>query len=137
MCKNNHLVREITTKRVMNSAEEMGKYLIDLFSPFEQFEQEEVWVFLFNVGGQLMYEVCLYRGTISRALIRPAEVFREAIRLGAYGIVVAHNHPSQDPSPSEDDWQIYDRLRQAGNVLDIEVIDAFVIGKNSWVSMRE
>jgi len=136
MCKTNHLVREATVKRTIASAEEMGKYLLDLFSPFEQFEQEEVWVFLFNARVQLTYEVCLYRGTINAALVRPAEVFREAIRLSAYSIMVAHNHPSQDPSPSDEDWDIYHRLRKAGELLGIEVNDAFVVGKHSWVSMR-
>lgn len=68
------------------------------------------------------------RGTLNRSLVHPREVFGPAVRLGAAAVIVAHNHPSGDPTPSPEDREVTNRLRQAGAVLGIPLIDHVVIG---------
>ena len=66
-----------------------------------------------------------------------AEVFREAIRANSAGIIVVHNHPSGDPTPSPEDVRVTEMLVQAGALLDISVLDHLVIGRNRYVSLKE
>ncbi len=80
----------------------------------------------------------VYIGNVNSALIRAAEVFRPAIRENCPAIIVVHNHPSGDPTPSRDDVRVTEELREAGKVLDIELLDHVVIGNgNRFVSMKE
>jgi len=79
----------------------------------------------------------IYRGNVSSAQVRSAEVFRPCIRLGAPAILVAHNHPSGDPTPSPDDVVVTQHLVAAGHTLDIEVLDHVIIGQNRFVSLKE
>lgn len=75
-------------------------------------------------------------GTIDQCFSHPRDVFCPAVRARAACLVVAHNHPSGDPTPSPEDIVITKRLREAGQLLDIELIDHVVLGKDSWVSIR-
>src|SRR5712692_249497 len=77
------------------------------------------------------------RGTLTSSLVHPREVFRLAIAEGAAGIVVVHNHPSGDPTPSADDKAVTRQLVEAGKVLDIPVYDHVVIGNGRYVSFAE
>ncbi len=79
----------------------------------------------------------LYVGTIDTILIRPAEVFRSAIRVNAAAIVVAHSQPSGDPEPSKEDVRITRELITAGRMLDMDVLDHLVVGKGRWITLRE
>ncbi len=104
----------------------------------EQQPREVFWVLPLNTKNALIGEqIELYRGTVNSAVIRPAEVFQDAIKRGATGLVVAHNHPSGDAQPSPEDIQLTGTLRKAGQLLDIELLDHIVIGHGSFVSMRE
>jgi DNA repair protein RadC len=76
-------------------------------------------------------------GTLTTSLVHPREVFKEAITHSAASVVLAHNHPSGDPEPSEDDLKITKKLVESGKILGIEVIDHIIIGKNSFYSFRE
>ena len=79
------------------------------------------------------------RGTINMAPVHPREVFGPAVRLGAAAIIVAHNHPSGDPTPSAEDFAVTRRLKEAGDILGIPVLDHLVIGSNAarFSSLRE
>jgi DNA repair protein RadC len=79
----------------------------------------------------------VYHGNVSSALVRPSEVYREAVRDNCPQLIVVHNHPSGDPTPSSDDVAVTADLVQAGGFLDIEILDHIVIGQGSWVSMKE
>lgn len=81
----------------------------------------------------------MYEGNLTSSIVRPAEVFKEAIRENAASIIVVHNHPSGDPTPSQDDARVTREIVAAGKVLDIDVLDHLVIGDQShgWVSLRE
>lgn len=100
-------------------------------------EQEHLRVMLLDRRNRVMEVVDLYRGSVSSAQVRVAEVFREAIRRNASGILLVHNHPSGDPTPSPDDVALTRAIAQAGKMLDIELIDHLVIGQGRWVSLRE
>ncbi|MBO9369815.1 MAG: DNA repair protein RadC [Chloroflexi bacterium] len=101
-------------------------------------EQEHFCVLFLNARYQIMGEpYILYKGTLLTATIRPGEIFREAIRRNCAHIIVAHNHPSGDPTPSPDDIATTRQLVDAGRLLGIDVIDHLVIGQGRWVSMRD
>ena len=76
-------------------------------------------------------------GTLDSSLVHPREVFVEAIRASAASIIVAHNHPSGDPTPSAEDRRVTQRLMEAGELVGIEVLDHIVIGDGRWVSLKE
>ncbi len=123
---------------MLDGATKVGEYLQrHIFTPFDQFEQEEVWVLLLNARHHLTHQLMAYRGTVTAATVRPAEIFREAVRLNASMLILAHNHPSGDPHPSDNDVQLTKHLKQVGELLEIQVLDHLVIGKEGWVSLRE
>jgi len=76
-------------------------------------------------------------GTLNANLAHPREIFKDAISHNAASVVLVHNHPSGDPEASEDDLKITKQLVEAGRILGIEVLDHIVIGKNSFVSMKD
>lgn len=79
----------------------------------------------------------IHIGTLTMSVVGPREVFREAIREGASSIIVAHNHPSGDPTPSPEDIAVTLRLAEIGDMLDIPVLDHVVLGYRNFVSLKE
>jgi DNA repair protein RadC len=100
-------------------------------------EQEHLRVVLLNVKNHVMGVHEVYKGSVSASLVRVSEVFREAVRRNCPAIIVVHNHPSGDPSPSAEDIHITRQLADAGRLLDIELLDHIIIGQHRWVSLRE
>lgn len=76
-------------------------------------------------------------GTLTSSLIHPREAFKEAIRESAASVIFVHNHPSGDPTPSQDDIFITERLKKAGEIIGITVIDHIIIGDGKYVSLKE
>lgn len=103
----------------------------------EALEQESLWVVLLDVKNHVVDVHEVYKGSVSASLVRVAEVFREAVRRNCSSIIVAHNHPSGDPSPSAEDVHITRQLVEAGRLLDIDVLDHLIIGRRRWISLRE
>lgn len=99
-------------------------------------EQEHLRVLLLDTRNRLLRIAEVYRGSLNSSMIRIAEVFREAIRMNAAAVIVAHNHPSGDPTPSPEDVRVTRSMVQAGELLDIEVLDHLVIGKQCFVSLK-
>jgi DNA repair protein RadC len=100
-------------------------------------DQEVVKVLLLDTRNRLLDKVEVYRGSLNTSMIRVGELFREAIKQNAASIIVAHNHPSGDPSPSPDDVAVTRMMVEAGKLLDISVHDHLVIGQNRFVSLKE
>jgi len=98
--------------------------------------QEELHVMLLDTKNQVLRTLTVYVGNVNTSMIRVAEVFREAIKDNAVSIIVAHNHPSGDPTPSPEDISVTREILRAGQMLDIDVLDHLVIGKNRYVSMK-
>jgi DNA repair protein RadC len=100
-------------------------------------EREQLRVLLLDTRNRLIEMVILYQGSVNCAQVRVAEVFQAAIQRNARSILLAHNHPSSDLSPSPEDVALTRAVVQAGNLLDISVVDHLVIGKSGFVSLRE
>jgi DNA repair protein RadC len=76
-------------------------------------------------------------GSLNASIVHPREVFKPALRLSAASLLVVHNHPSGDPEPSEDDLEITKRLRDAGDILGIPLLDHVILGQAAYRSLRE
>ena len=100
-------------------------------------EQEHLRVVLLNTKNQVLAVPEVYVGSLNTSVVRVAELFREAIRQNAAAVIVAHNHPSGDPTPSNEDVAVTRQLVEAGSLLDIEVLDHLVIGQQRFVSLKE
>ena len=79
----------------------------------------------------------IYRGSANTAVLRVGELFREAVRHNAVSLILVHNHPSGDPTPSPEDVAVTREVVQAGKLLDIDVLDHLVIGRQRYVSLKE
>jgi DNA repair protein RadC len=100
-------------------------------------EQEELWVILLNTRNVVMTIEHVYKGSVNQSQVRIAELFKEAIRRNASAIVVLHNHPSTDCTPSPEDIMLTRAIVEAGRLLDINVLDHLVIGGTHFVSLKE
>ena len=100
-------------------------------------EREKMRIVLLNTKNRVVGVDDLYSGSVNSALVRPAEVFAAAVRRNLPAVVIVHNHPSGDPEPSPEDIRITSQLVEAGQLLDIDVVDHIVIGQGRFVSMRE
>lgn len=100
-------------------------------------EQEHLRVILLDRRNRVLEIVEVYKGSVNSAQVRVGELFKEAIRINASSLIVAHNHPSGDPTPSPDDVAVTRAIVQAGKLLDIDVLDHLVIGAGKFVSLKE
>jgi DNA repair protein RadC len=100
-------------------------------------ENEHLRTLLLDSKHRVLASPTIYIGNVNTSVIRVSELFREAIRLNCPALIVAHNHPSGDPTPSPDDVRVTEQIVQAGKLLDIEVLDHLVIGRQRYVSLKE
>lgn len=99
-------------------------------------EREHLRVLLLDTRNQLIRTVEVYRGSLNSSFIRVGEIFREAVREQAAAIILAHNHPSGDPTPSPEDVAVTRTVIEAGKILDIEVLDHIILGQGRFVSLK-
>ena len=99
--------------------------------------QEEFHALLLNTRHRIVREVLVTRGTVDASLIHPREVFRAAVQEGASGVILVHNHPSGDPTPSPEDRAVTRQLAAAGRALGIPVLDHVVVGRGRYASLAD
>jgi DNA repair protein RadC len=99
-------------------------------------DQEQLRVVLVDTKHQVIATKTVYQGSANQASVRIAELFREAVRHNAVGVILVHNHPSGDPAPSSADVALTAEVIGAGKLLDIDVLDHVVIGHGQYVSMK-
>ena len=99
--------------------------------------QEEFHALLLDTRHHVVREALVTRGTLDASLISPREVFRLAVVEGAAAVILAHNHPSGDPSPSPDDWAVTRQISEAGRMLGIPVLDHVILGDGRFTSLAE
>jgi DNA repair protein RadC len=100
-------------------------------------EREELRVVLLNTKNVVLRVETVYQGNVSSSLVRVGELFRDAVRLNAASLILVHNHPSGDPTPSPDDLHLTAEALAAGRLLDIDLLDHVVVGHDAWVSLRD
>jgi DNA repair protein RadC len=102
-----------------------------------QLDHEAFYVLLLDGKNRVQAEVRVSEGSLTAALVHPREVFAPAIRDGAAELILVHNHPSGDPTPSAEDVALTERLRQVGDLVGVRILDHVVVGRGRWVSMAE
>jgi DNA repair protein RadC len=108
-----------------------------LMSEMMFLEQEHLRLLLLDTRSRVLSSPTVYVGSLNTSVIRVGELFRAAIKANAAAMIVVHNHPSGDPSPSPEDVNVTRQLVQAGKLLDIQLLDHIVIGRQRFVSLKE
>lgn len=108
-----------------------------LMAEMAHLDQENFRVLYLDTRNHLLGSETIYVGSLNASHIRVAEVFRDAIKRNCAAVIVAHNHPSGDPSPSPEDVEVTRQLVAAGQLLNIELLDHLIIGQQRFVSLRE
>lgn len=122
-----------TVKRAVRDCTDV----VDILMEEMVYEKREMLVaLLLNVKGELESKEIISIGELAATNVHPREVFSPAIRKGAAGIIVAHNHPSGDPTPSEDDILATRRLMEAASIVGIKLVDHVIIGNGTYTSLR-
>ena len=118
----------------LNRPESIAAYFME---EMRHLDQEHLAAAFFNTKGGLIPWKMRTRGTVHQSLASPREIFLEALRERASGLVLLHNHPSGDPTPSDEDFCMTERIRDAGRLLDIPLLDHIIIGDGSYISFSE
>ncbi|HZS76330.1 MAG TPA: DNA repair protein RadC [Ktedonobacteraceae bacterium] len=100
-------------------------------------DHEQIRILVLDTKNQVVENITRYKGTVNSSVLRAAEVYRPAILRNCPGIILCHNHPSGDPTPSPEDIAITEQLVQAGHQLDIELVDHIIIGSQRFISLKE
>lgn len=100
-------------------------------------KREHLVALILDVRNQVRYTRPISTGTLTESLVHPREVYKEAIRHSAAGIILVHNHPSGDPSPSSEDIATTRRLLEAGRIVGIDLLDHVIIGDGRWSSLKQ
>jgi DNA repair protein RadC len=135
-------VAELTKKRYRGRRPQEVKKPEDavqiLRQRFRHAEGRELFVLLLlDTRNEVLGIETISVGTLNASIVHPREVFRPAIAAGAASILVAHNHPSGNPAPSEDDLEITKRLVKAGDLVGIPVLDHLILGKRRFLSLKQ
>jgi len=100
-------------------------------------DQEHLRLLLLDTKNRVLETPTVYIGNLNTSVIRVGELFRYPLRANCAGIIIVHNHPSGDPTPSPEDVRVTERIVEAGRLLDIDVLDHIIIGKQRFVSLKE
>ncbi len=119
-----------TIRQPADLAQYLGAEMADL-------AQEQLRVVVLDTKNHVLGSSLVYQGGLNATVVRLGDCFREAVRLGASALILVHNHPSGDPTPSPEDVHLTTEASKAGELLGIEVLDHLVIGRPNFVSLRE
>ena len=118
----------------LSSPQSVGRYLLPLYGGYRV---ERFGVVLLDSKNRLIRTAILSVGSVDASIAHPREIFREAAIASAASVVVFHNHPSGDPSPSRDDVELTRRLKYSGEVMGIDLVDHIILGDGRWYSFRD
>jgi len=131
---NSQLYANPTERPAIQSPSDAAKILMYFIG---NLDHEELWVVDLDSRNRVMQLIALYKGSVNSSQVRVAEVFRQAVLDNSPAIILAHNHPSGDCSPSPDDVAVTHAIAQAGKLLDIEVVDHLVVCRECFISLKE
>jgi DNA repair protein RadC len=121
-------------KPIVRTPEDVAKLMM---ADLRYETREHLYALLLDTRNQVRHRRLISTGTLTESLIHPREVFREAIRFTAASLVLVHNHPSGDPTPSDMDVAATERLAEAGKIVGIDVLDHVIIGDGKWASLKQ
>lgn len=110
-------------------------YVLESSMKYEN--QEHFMAIYLDTKNQVLRKKTLFIGSLNCSIVHPREVFKEALHMSAASIIVAHNHPSGDPTPSKQDMEVTEMLKMTGKIMQIPLIDHVIIGKKQYFSFRE
>lgn len=119
---------------VIRSPEDGADYVME---EMRTLDQEHFIALFLNTKNQIIHSQTIFIGTLNSSVVHPREIFREAVRRSSASLIVAHNHPSGDPTPSPEDINVTKRLVEAGKIMGIDLLDHLIIGDNKFVSLKE
>ena len=119
--------------QILSPADAANLVMIEM----QALEQEHLKVILLDTKHRVLEMPTIYKGSLNASVVRVGELFREAVRANSAAVIIAHNHPSGDPTPSREDMAITRQMVEAGRLLDIDVLDHIVIGQGRFVSLLE
>jgi len=131
---NNQLIGNASERPAVHSPAEAAE-IFDYF--IGALDHEELWVMCLDTRSRVMNLVALYKGCVNSSQVRIAEVFHQAIIDNSPSIIIAHNHPSGDTTPSPEDVAVTRNINQAGRLLEISVLDHLVVSRGRFVSLKE
>jgi DNA repair protein RadC len=120
--------------QIFNSAQNVYNYF---FPKLNGLKKEVFITALLDTKLKLIKEVKVSEGTLNHSVVHPREIFKEALRHSAYAVILIHNHPSGDPTPSKEDIEITKKLMKASEILEIPLLDHIIIGRENYFSMKE
>lgn len=100
-------------------------------------QQEVLMLITLDTKNKVISKKEIFKGGLNSSLVHPREIFKEAVKDSAASIIICHNHPSGDPTPSRDDINITTRLKECGKMMGIELLDHLIIGDNRFISLKE
>lgn len=119
---------------VFNSPNTIADYYMEAY---RHLEKEHVLAIFLNGKNRFLGDYLLSTGTVNQTLVSARDIFKKALHIGAVFFMLLHNHPSGDPTPSKQDILITRKMKEAGSIMDIELIDHIIIGDNRYISIRE
>ncbi len=119
---------------ILNSSSDVASLLM---SELRHLKQEHLYVIMMDVKNKMIAKELISKGGLASSVVHPREVFKKAIKKSCASIIVVHNHPSGNPTPSRNDIEVSKRLSSAGDILGIEVLDHIIIGDGRYISLKE
>lgn len=119
---------------ILNNPSTIAEYYME---ELRHQKQEQMKLLMLNTKTKLIGESNISKGTVNASLVSPRELFIEALNLEAVSIILVHNHPSGDPTPSENDILLTKRVKDAGDLIGITLLDHIIIGNNCYISFSE
>lgn len=108
-----------------------------LMGEMNDLNQEVLKVVLLNTKNIVIGTRDVFKGSLNTSIVHPREIFKQAINKNSASIIICHNHPSGDPTPSQEDINITLRIKECGNIIGIQLLDHIIIGKNKFISLKE
>lgn len=121
-------------KYCIRSPEDAAAYVM---AELSQLKQEHFLALFLNVKNEVLHKQTIFIGSLNSSIVHPREIFREAVKRSAASIIVMHNHPSGNPSPSPEDIEVTKRLVEAGSIMGIDIIDHIIIGDHQFLSLKQ
>ena len=118
----------------INSPQDIGNMLK---SEMSGLHQEVLKLIVLNTKNKIIRIKDVFKGTLNTSIVHPREIYSEAIKCGGASIIICHNHPSGDPTPSKEDINITERIKQCGKIVGIELLDHIIVGDQKFLSLKE